>query len=103
MFEAAQRVRQGKPVIQRRHKDGKRFVMSLSQNEMFLLKINELYVLHRIQKFDVNGGIILRPHTYSGKVSDTDKPPFIVRKTANTLEGQKVSIDPLGRIDPAND
>ncbi|NLE29082.1 MAG: type II CRISPR RNA-guided endonuclease Cas9, partial [Phycisphaerae bacterium] len=58
MFEAAQRVRQGKPVIQRRHKDGKRFVMSLSQNEMFLLKINELYVLHRIQKFDVNGGII---------------------------------------------
>jgi len=77
MFEAAQRIRLGQPVIQRKCQDGKKFIMSLSQNEMILLKVGEEYILHRIQKFDVNGSIILRPHTYAGKLSDTDKPPIV--------------------------
>jgi CRISPR-associated endonuclease Csn1 len=103
MFEAAQRVRKGLPVIQRDHGADKRFLFSLSKNDMVNLNVDGQFIPHRVQKFDVNGGIILRPHTYAGKVSDTDKPPIIARKSARTLEGQKITVDPLGRMKTAND
>ena len=62
--------------------------------------------LHRVQKITQSGSnitIILRPHTYAGKVSDSDKPPIIQRKSPNTLKGHKVTVDMLGRIHMAND
>ena len=71
---------------------GKQFVMSLSINEMFMLKMPDgSHSLHRIQKLS-KGSIILRPHTYAGKVSDYDKPPIIQRRTPNTLRGNKVTV-----------
>lgn len=104
MFEAIHRSQRGESVIQRDHGQDKKFICSLAQNEMFMLKIdNDEEVLHRIQKIDQNKRIILRPHTYGGKLSDLDKPPLIQRKSANTIEGYKVTVDPLGRIWPAND
>ena len=82
---------------------GKQFVMSLSINEMFMLKMPDgSHMLHRIQKLS-DGSIILRPHTYAGKVSDSDKPPFIQRRTPNTLRGYKVTVDRLGRLRRAKD
>jgi len=103
MFEAAQRIRRGEPIVKRDHGPGKRFVMSLAKNEMVMLKLDdESYQLHRVQKISP-GLIALRPHYYAGKVSDYDKPPLIQRRTPSTLEGYKVTIDPLGRIHPAND
>lgn len=77
---------------------GTEFVMSLSINEMLLVELDGAESLHRVQKMDVNGSIILRPHTYGGEVSDRDKPPFILRKAITTLRGKKVTVDPLGRI-----
>ncbi|MHC4194271.1 MAG: hypothetical protein ACYSP9_08900, partial [Planctomycetota bacterium] len=59
-------------------------------------------VLHRVQKLTQSGTIVLRPHTYAGKLSDYDKPPLIQRRSPNTLKGHKVTVDPLGRIWPAN-
>jgi CRISPR-associated endonuclease Csn1 len=104
MFDAVQRSRQGKPVICKDYGDGRKFVCSLSINEMFLLKTeNGDSVLHRVQKITQNGSIILRPHIYSGKVSDSDRPPLIQRRSPNTLEGSKVTVDMLGKICPAND
>ncbi|MCF7954231.1 MAG: type II CRISPR RNA-guided endonuclease Cas9 [Phycisphaerae bacterium] len=104
MFEAVNRKRDNKPVICRDCGDGKTFVCSLGKNELFMLEVEEgVFVLHRIQKFDQKGSIILRPHTYAGQVSDTDKPPLIQRKSANTLNGYKVTVDPIGRIFRAND
>ncbi len=85
----------------------KRFLMSLSQNEMILLKLDDgSEVLHRTQKMSQskeNISIIFRPHTYGGKLSDYDKPPLIQRKSPSTLIGRKVIVDPLGRIRWAND
>ncbi len=102
-FDAAARIKARMPIIDRRHHPGRRFVMSFSINEMFFLEMPDgTHVLHRIQKMS-EGSIILRPHTYAGKVSDTDKPPIIQRRTPNTLRGYKVTIDPLGRIRNAND
>jgi len=102
MFEVGKRILNKKPIIDRSDKkEGKiikKFAMSLSINEMFLLEMQDgPPILHRIQKLS-EGSIILRPHTYAGKVSDYDKPPLIQRRSPNTLRGQKVTVDRLGRI-----
>ena len=76
LFEAAKRVRLGKPVIDRNAPPGWTFVMSLSINEMVLLDIDENTIdwddpkraeqvsdsLFRVQKIDINERIILRHH-----------------------------------------
>jgi len=106
MFEAVRRNRKGEPVIKRDHGPDKKFIFSLAQNEMFIIKLDGEKVLHRVQKITQSGksiSIILRSHTYGGKLSDYDKPPTIQRKSPNTLKGRKVTIDPLGRIRWAND
>jgi CRISPR-associated endonuclease Csn1 len=103
-LEAVQRIKAGRSIIDRTHPAGGCFVMSLSINEMLLIEVlpgkNELL---RVQKMDVNGSIILRPHTFAGRQRDTDKPPLIVRKSGTTIQGKKVTVDPLGRIRWAND
>lgn len=103
MFEAVQRSRRGESVVCRDYGDGMKFICSLSKNELFMVEFEDGHVLHRVQKFDQSGSIILRPHTYAGQVSDSDKPPIIQRRSANTLRGYKVTVDPIGRINPAND
>src|SRR5207244_4338085 len=103
-FQAARRIVERRPIIDRSHPDGWKFVMSLSINEMVLIaEESGRESLFRVQKMDVNGGVILRPHTFSGKAKDTDKPPLILRRSGNTLHGRKVTVDPLGRIRWAND
>ncbi|HOQ05823.1 MAG TPA: type II CRISPR RNA-guided endonuclease Cas9 [Anaerohalosphaeraceae bacterium] len=104
MFEAVQRSRRKEPVICRDYGDGGKFVCSLSRNESFMLELDDgKHVLHRVQKIDQNERIILRPHTFGGKLQDSDKPPLIQRKSPNTLNGYKVTVDPIGRIFPAKD
>jgi CRISPR-associated endonuclease Csn1 len=91
------------PVICTDHGSMERFIMSLSINEMVMLELdNGTKSLHRVQKMS-EGSIILRPHTYAGEVSDTDKPPIIQRRGPNTLRGEKVVVDCLGRIRKAAD
>jgi len=106
-FEAYKRKISGEPIIQMEHEPDKKFIMSLSQNEMFILKLEDgLEVLHRVQKMSQSKGsisLIFRPHTYGGAMSDYDKPPLIQRKSPSTLFGRKVTVDPLGRIRWAND
>lgn len=103
MYEAVQRSRNKKPVICRDYGDGKQFICSLAKNELFMLETEDGEILHRVQKLDQNGRIILRPHTFAGQLSDSDKPPLIQRKNANTLKGYKVTVDPIGRVFPAKD
>ncbi len=104
MFKAVQRSQHEEPVVQTNHGADKKFIFSLAINDMFNLELEDgSKILHRVQKIDKNNRIILRPHTYSGKVSDYDKPPSIQRKSASTLLGCKVTVDPLGKIWPAND
>jgi hypothetical protein len=104
MFEAVQRNLRGEPIIRKGYGDGKKFACSLAINEIFMLELEGgIKELYRVQKIIQDGRIVFRPHTYSGKVSDTDKPPLIQRRNYNTLNGYKVTIDPLGRIYPAND
>ncbi|NLX07953.1 MAG: type II CRISPR RNA-guided endonuclease Cas9 [Phycisphaerae bacterium] len=100
MFDAAQRVQRGLPLINRDHGSGRRFVMSLSTNELVHVKVDGQYVLYRVQKLDAgNTRVILRLHTDSR----VDDPRTVLRKSPNTLDGYKVTVDYLGRMRPAND
>ena len=107
MYEAAQSVKNKQPIVQKKLESDGKFLMSLSQNEMILLKLDDgSEVLHRTQKMSQSKesiSIIFRPHTYGGKLSDYDKPPLIHRSSPSTLSGRKVVVDPLGRIRWAND
>ena len=64
--------------------------MSLSIDGMFLLRMSDGSAsLHRVQKLS-EGSIILRPHTYAGKVSDYDKPPLIqAQDTQHAAQGRR--------------
>src|SRR5262249_21344806 len=103
-YEAAQRQRRRRPVISREHGADRRFVMSLAINETVRLRFEDGTVpLYPVQKMDVNGTILCRPVTFAGKMTDRDKPPLIIRRTANSLQAKKVTVDPLGRIRDAHD
>lgn len=104
LYEAVQRSRNGEPIIRKEYGDQGKFICSLAKNEMYMLETEDgQYVLHRVQKIDQNGGIVLRPHTFAGPLDDKDKPPLIQRKGPNTLRGYKVTVDPIGRLFPAKD
>lgn len=104
MFEAVQRSQRADPVIQKDHGPDKKFICSLAINEMFMLKLDDgTEILHRVQKIIHDGRIVFRPHAFAGKVSDSDQPPLIQRRSASTVEGYKVTVDPIGRVWPAND
>lgn len=104
-FEANRRVRAGVPVIQMEQGDGKRFVMSLSINEMvrFRDKDTQEDRFYRVQKIDGRSGVVaFRLHTAATIANDEER----LFKTPNALReigAVKVSIDPLGRVFEAND
>lgn len=107
LYDTIQRSRQHKQIVQKENDNNSRFLFSLAQNEMFMLK-NDTggFDLHRVQYITLlptGPRIVLRPHTYAGKLSESDKTPFIQRRTPNTLDGYKVTVDPIGRIFPAKD
>jgi len=97
MFGAVRRSRKGEPVIQRDHGTNTKFVCSLCKGDMFILETNnEEKILCRIQEIWGSTNIVLRPHINAIEVRD-------INKTASKLKGHKVTVDPLGRIYPAND
>ena len=116
LFEAAKRVRLGKPVIDRNAPPGWTFVMSLSINEMVLLDIDETTIdwddpkraeqvsdsLFRVQKIDINEQIMLRNHVVARLKDDNGIELGRVIKTSNTLKCVKVAVDPIGRIGKAH-
>ncbi|HUW19877.1 MAG TPA: type II CRISPR RNA-guided endonuclease Cas9 [Sedimentisphaerales bacterium] len=100
MFEAVRRSQRGEPVVGREHGAGRKFICSLGINEMFMVELDKgLTELHRVQKISGNKQIFLRHHTFGG---DLQKEKGISRYP-NSLKGHKVTVDPLGRVLPAND
>ena len=71
---------------------------------MFMLKTDEKNIkLHRVQKMDKNGNIVFRPHFYAGEASKNRVKPLMISKKAQGVIGHKITVDPIGRIFPAND
>ncbi|MDH5528141.1 MAG: type II CRISPR RNA-guided endonuclease Cas9 [Nitrospirota bacterium] len=100
MFEAARRARQGEPVIRRDQGPGRRFVMSLSTNEMVQVAGEKGVEYYRVQYIDGSNKVIcLRRHTAANLENNADR----LLPRPNTLKGIKVMVDPLGRVTPAGD
>jgi CRISPR-associated endonuclease Csn1 len=100
MFEAVRRSQSGKPVVQRNHGPGTRFVCSLAINDMVMMKNKTGEMdLYRVQKMDANKMVRFRHHT----ASTIDRKETYIDKTAHLFEGHKVTVDPLGRVWRAND
>jgi len=100
MFEAAERARHGKPVIDQNLEDDKHFIMSLSINELVQVPISENETeMYRVQKMNAATQICLRKHT-AANINDNSTRMLVM---PNTFMGKKVVIDPLGRVYSAND
>jgi CRISPR-associated endonuclease Csn1 len=100
LFEAVRRKKDGEPVVKREHGPDKKFVCSLSINEMVMMPNNKGEVdLYRVQKMSINKQIYFRHHT-AATINDDST---LIRKQVSQFDGYKVTVDPLGRIHRAND
>jgi CRISPR-associated endonuclease Csn1 len=103
MLDAIERVKIKQPIIQRHHPDhpNARFLMSLSMNEMVLLKHKDKEALYRFDTASsTSGQMWFRHHTAAGKSAEKFGQ---ISKKPSTFDGRKVTVDPLGRIRWAND
>ncbi|MFN8353055.1 MAG: type II CRISPR RNA-guided endonuclease Cas9 [Spirosomataceae bacterium] len=114
-FEATQRRKQGRPVVNTDCGEGNTFVMSLSINEMVLIDTEQFKTaqldwnqvsqqelsqhLYRVQKMDVNKNIIFRHHL-STSTEDKEHAGYL-KKTAGSFAGIKVKINAIGEIERA--
>jgi CRISPR-associated endonuclease Csn1 len=103
MFEAAQRIRRHEPIIRRDMGVGKKFVMSLSINEIVRVVENGTPEYWRVQKI-AGDDISFRPHTDARKSDGNEfqKRMHPINKL-KVFRPVKVTIDPLGREHPAHD
>jgi CRISPR-associated endonuclease Csn1 len=102
MLEAMNRLKRGEPIVQRVHptRSDAKFVMSLSSREMVLANWKgEEKLLTFKTAASTQGQIYFAEHTDARRSSDQAK--FVAR--ANSLDGRKVTVDPLGRMRWAND
>jgi CRISPR-associated endonuclease Csn1 len=100
MFDAVQRSVGGQPVVQKNHGEDTRFICSLAINDLVMMKNKRGEMdLYRVQKMDANKMVRFRHHT----ASTIERKETYIDKTAHLFEGYKVTVDPLGRVWPAND
>lgn len=102
MMEASQRARRKEPLVCRRHPTNPeaKFLFSLSSGETVWANVRgreDLYVFKTAAS--TQGQIYFRSHLDARPSATAEK--FVVK--ANTLDGVKVLVDPLGRIRNAND
>lgn len=102
MMEAAQRARRGEPLVCRTHPTipEAKFLFSLCWGEMIWANIRgreDLYVYRTAAS--TSGQIWFVAHTDARPSAQAEK--FSIK--VNTLNGVKVTVDPLGRIRNAND
>jgi len=99
LFEASRRLAKREPVVVR-HREGCRFVMSLAQSDMVKVPpSNERQGLWNVQSIWSSGVVVLIRHSdaVNGDIWRPSGGPLI------KLGAHKVSVDPIGRVRPAND
>ena len=99
LLEASRRLSRRELVVRRERKDGARFVMSLSSGDSLELLRNGETKLCVVESVWASGQIVLVNH--DDATGATRFRPNARSVVANG--GRKVSVDPVGRIRPAND
>lgn len=116
LFEAYRRIRDKEPVIRKAElSDGRKFVCSLQENELWLLDLHPDEVefenpafqhvlverLYRVQK--ITKGKITLIHHLLARELDANNARKSIGKSPTILEGFKVRISPSGKLEPARD
>ncbi len=109
-FEAHQRLRNGRPVVDRHPPRSLTFLMSFCVNDMACLTDpnTRQTQLYRVQKGSVSPDtgtpdVWFRLHTAARIDDDNTRQRFQSWRTLKQWCPQKVTVDPLGRIHPCND
>lgn len=96
LAEAAARIARREPVVRRACEDDAVFLMSLSKGDA-IRRRNRIFIVESVESDGRTGLVDHR---------DARSTPERMRRSASSLVGQgyeKLSIDPIGRIRPAND
>ena len=99
LFQASRRLAKREPVVQRERGDGARFIISLSPGDALEFPVGDKAGIRIVQGVWESGVIVTQDH-----VDATGSTVW--RPNANSIVKQgarKLSIDPIGRIRPAND
>ena len=99
LYEASRRLAKREPVVQRKLGDGAQFVMSLSPGDTLDFPDGDKAGIRIVQGVWESGVIVTQDHIDA--VGST-----VWRPNANSIVKQnakKLSVDPIGRIRPAND
>ncbi|MFZ1415021.1 MAG: type II CRISPR RNA-guided endonuclease Cas9 [Defluviicoccus sp.] len=103
LFEAARRLARREPVVQRQWKEGATFVMSLAPGDsvQFAKEKDEAPRVWRVQKIASKGQISLLDHADASPNEWSLFEPMVGGLISRGAT--KLSIDPIGRVRPAND
>ena len=99
LLEASRRKARREPVVRRDRGDGSQFVMSLAPGDTLQLTRNGETGLKIVESVWSAGPVVMVDH-------DDAEGATVFRPGAKTIVssgGKKVSVDPIGRIRPAND
>ena len=99
LMEASQRLARQEPVVRRDRGDGATFLMSLSPGDSLRLKRNGATSVRVVSGVWGNGQVVMTEHSDAARVTE-------FRPGSNAIVsngGTKISVDPVGRIRPAND
>ena len=98
LFEVSRRVARGAPAVRRSRGDDAAFVMSLSQGDALRFPDSDPAV-KIVKSVYSNGRIEMVDHT------DTTRTTLYTPRVGTIIKrgAQKISIDPIGRMRPAND
>ena len=99
LLETSRRKARHEPVVRRERGDGAQFVMSLSPGDSLQLTRNGETKLKIVESVWSAGPVVMVDH-------DDAEGATVFRPGAKTIVlsgGKKVSVDPVGRIRPAND
>jgi CRISPR-associated endonuclease Csn1 len=100
LFCAARRLSMHEPVVRRDRKDGSRFVMSLSSGDSIQFTSGDYLGVWIVISIWADGRVEIKAANdagTSGKKRTTLSPSKLL------THGRKISVDPIGRIRPAND
>lgn len=99
LLEASRRLARQDSIVRRERGDGAKFLMSLSPGDSLRLVRDGKESVRVVSSVWGNGQVVLTDHNDAVKVTEFRPRP----KTIVSNGGKKVSVDPIGRIRPAND
>jgi CRISPR-associated endonuclease Csn1 len=100
LYEASKRKASRRPIVNR-YREGCDFLMSLSQGDMIKFAKDKEVTIWRVQKIASKGQISLLHHNDASVKEFSLFEPMVGGIV--TRDAVKVSLDPIGRVRPAND